>query len=592
MRRLSLTDTGFLLTEKRETPMHVAGLHLFTLPEDADEHEFLHSLADSLRATDEFQPPFGDRLKVGPLGLLGPVHWEADKSLDIDYHVRHAALPQPGRYRELFALVSRLHSQLMDRDRPLWTIHLIEGLQNRQFAIYMKFHHAAIDGVRGIHLTQSMYSADPEERMRYSPLSVQAAETYQKGLGLGLATSEEPPTERQLANVAEVVKAGFDSSVHILGALRRVAGAWTDPASPLMVPWRRVPHSPINTKVDGARRFVAQSWPFARIRAVGKALDGTFNDAVLAMCSGALRRYLTDAGGLPTESLKAMVPISLRRPDDLESSNAVGAISADLATNLRDPIRRFSSIQASMQAGKQMFQELSPVEAQLVMQVFQMPLLFLDSLGLTARFPPYSTVISNVPGPRQQLYWNGAKLEGIYPASIVLDGFALNITLVSVADHVDFGITACRRTLPQIQRFIDHLEDALVELEEATGLTGATDRPATRKSRSAAGKPAKKKKKTSASSRKSTKKKTRSGAGKSTKKRGRSSTKKAAKKKTRSSARKVAKKKARSSGKKVAKKKTRGSAKKVAKKKARTSGKKPVRKKARRKTAAKKGRRS
>jgi len=470
MRRLSLTDTGFLIAENRQVPMHVAGLHLFTLPEDADEFGFLHSLGEGLRATERFQPPFGERLKLGPLGPFGPVHWQPDEALDIDFHIRHSALPEPGRYRELFALVSRLHSVLLDRNRPLWEIHLIEGLQERQFAAYWKFHHAAVDGVRGIHLTQSMYSPDPSAEMPYSPLSVEAAETYQKTLGVTPPSPGGVPGEPELRNVAEFLKAGFDSGSHILGALRRVAGAWADPDSPLMVPWRGVPHSPINTRIGGARRFVAQSWPFARIRAVGKALDGTFNDAVLAMCSGALRRYLMGAHGLPDESLKAMVPISLRRPDDLDSSNAVGAISADLATGTSDPVRRFKAIQASMIAGKRMFQELSATEAQVVMQMLQMPLLFLDRLGLTAKFPPYSTVISNVPGPRQQLYWNGARLEGIYPASIVLDGFALNITLVTLADHVDFGITACRRTLPQVQRFIDHLEDALVELEEAAGL--------------------------------------------------------------------------------------------------------------------------
>ncbi len=481
MKRLSVIDTGFLVAEKRETPMHVAGLHLFNLPEDAEEYGFLSDLAHGLRSTEDYQPPFGDRLKFTPLGLLGPIHWEPDRSLDIDYHVRHSALPRPGRYRELFVLVSRLHSQLLDRSRPLWEIHLIEGLRDRQFAVLVKFHHAAIDGVRSIHLTQSMYSTDPRERMRYSPLSMEAAEAYQATLESRPAADGAPPTERELGNVAEFIKAGFGSGAHIVGALRRIAGAWIDPDSPLMVPWRHVPRSPINTKVDGARRFVAQSWPFARIRAVGKALEGTFNDAVLAMCAGALRRYLEDQDALPRESLKAMVPISLRRPGDLDSANAVGAITADLATQVRDPIRRFQAIQASMQAGKQMFLELSPAEAQLIMQMLQIPGLFLATLGLTARFPPYSTVISNVPGPREQLYWNGAALQGIYPASIVFDGFALNITLVTVADHVDFGITACRRTLPHVQRLIDHLEDALVELEEATGLGPAPRKRAARK---------------------------------------------------------------------------------------------------------------
>ncbi len=470
MKRLSLIDSAFLLAEKRETPMHVAGLHLFTLPKNANEHTFLHALADGLRSTDEFQPPFGDRLKLGPLGALGPAYWEPDDALDIDYHIRHSALPRPGRYRELFALVSRLHSQLLDRNRPLWEIQLIEGLQKRQFAAFLKFHHAAIDGVRSIHLTQSMYSTDPRKRVDYSPLSMQAAQRYRAHLDRRLAGLPEPPTDSELRNVADALKSAFDSGANVLGALRQIAGAWTNAKSPLTLPYRQVPRSPINTKVDGARRFVAQSWPFARIRAVGKALDGTFNDAVLAMCSGALRSYLKDQRALPKESLKAMVPISLRRPGDLESSNAVGAISADLATHLRDPASRFKAIQASMIAGKKMFEDLSVAEAQLIMQLIQVPSLLLGPLGLISRFPPYSTVISNVPGPREQLYWNGARLEGIYPASIIFDGFALNITLVTCADNVDFGITACRRSLPQVQRLIDHLEQALAELEAATGL--------------------------------------------------------------------------------------------------------------------------
>lgn len=470
MKRLSLIDAGFLLAEKRETPMHVAGLHLFTLPTGVDEQKFLHGLTDHLRSTDTFQPPFGDKLKVGPLGVLGPAYWVPDDNLDIDYHVRHSALPRPGRYRELFALVSRLHGQLLDRNRPLWEIHLIEGLQNRQFAAYMKFHHAAIDGVGSIHLTQSMYSTDRRERRRYSPLSVQAAEHYREAMEQSMPGSASPPTEGQLRSVAEVLKAQFDSGAHVFGALKRIAGAWVGVGGALSVPWRQVPQSPINSAVDGARRFVAQSWPFARIRAVGKALDGTFNDAVLAMCSGALRRYLVDQHGLPKESLKAMVPISLRPAGDVDSANAVGAMSADLATHLRDPVKRFRAIQESVRAGKEMFRELSVSEAQLVMELLQLPGLVLAPLGLTSRFPPYSTVISNVPGPRQPMYWNGARLEGIYPASIVFDGFALNITLVSYMDQVDFGIVACRRTLPQVQRLIDHLEASLVELENAAGL--------------------------------------------------------------------------------------------------------------------------
>ncbi len=480
MRQLSFTDKAFLLAETRETPTHVAGVHLFTLPSGVKQREFLHELVSVLRSTTDLQSPFGERLKMGPLGVLGPVYWEQDPNLELDYHIRQSALPRPGRYRELFTLVSRLHATPIDRERPLWEMHIIEGLQKRQFALYAKYHHAAIDGVRSIHLTQSMYSTNPRTRMHESPLSRANGERYRARLQQQLG----PPSNEQVRNVAEALKQTFDSSKHLYSALRRFTDSWVDRSGPLVQPWMDVPRSPINSSVDGARRFVAQSWPFARIRAVGKALDGTFNDAVLAMCAGALRRYLQGIGGLPDKSLKAMVPISLRRPGDMDSSNAVGAISADLATHIADPLKRFSAIQASTRAGKAMYADMSPREAELFMQLTQMPGLLLIPLGLTSRFPPYSTVISNVPGPRETMYWNGARLDGAYPASIVTEGVALNITLVSYHDQVDFGIIACRRTLPHVQRLIDNLEEALVELEDVTGLRQArTRKKSARKSR-------------------------------------------------------------------------------------------------------------
>jgi diacylglycerol O-acyltransferase / wax synthase len=472
-KKLSFLDSVFLLAENRKTPMHVGSVNLFTLPAGVDEQEFLHGVAQSLRTADEFQPPFGDRLKTGPLGVVGPMYWERDNAIDVDYHIRHSALPKPGRYRELFALVSRLHGTLLDRNRPLWELHLIEGLQNRQCAIYSKFHHAAIDGVRSMHLVQSMYSTSAQTRMTESPLSLQSGERYRAALK---QLHAEPVTDQELRNVADALKARYDSGVQMYSALKRVTDAWRGKGGPLSMPWLNVPRSAINTPVDGARRFVAQSWPLERIRAVGKALDGTFNDAVLAMCAGALRLYLQNHGELPDQSLKAMVPVSLRLAGDVESSNAVGAISADLATNVADAAARFAAIQASTHAGKAMYAGMSASEAQLLMQLIQAPGLLLMPLGLASRFPPYSTVISNVPGPRQPMYWNGAQLNGIYPASIVTEGVALNITLVTYDRNVDFGIIACRRTMPQVQRLIDYMEQSLSELEEAAGLSIRPDK--------------------------------------------------------------------------------------------------------------------
>ena len=485
MRRMPVTDAFFLLNETRETPMHVGGVNLYTLPRGVNEQDFLQELGDLLRQECEMRRPFGERLRMGPLGAAGPVGWEHDDQLDLDYHVRHSALPGPGRYRELFSLVSRLHSTLLDRSRPLWEMHLIEGLQKRQFATYIKAHHCAIDGVGAMHLTNSMLSENPRERSAVSPFSRQAAEAYKARLTAGgrRGGRHEAPAHADLQAVAELLKQQFDAAGNVAGALRRYTDVWFGRGGALSVPWRQVPRTHFNTTVSGARRFVAQSWPFDRVRAVAKAFDGTLNDAVLAMCAGALRRHLLAEGDLPAQSLKAMAPISLREEGDVDSSNAIGFITADLATQIEDPVARLRAIQTSMRAGKKQLSGMSRREVELYTILTQGPMALATVLGLGSRFPAFSTVISNVPGPRKTMYWNGARLEGIYPASIPFHGFAVNITLVSYAKSLDFGIVACRRSVPHVQRLIDYIEAALVELEDAAGLRAAASKPVRRVSR-------------------------------------------------------------------------------------------------------------
>lgn len=467
MNKLSMVDKGFLIAESREMPMHVGGLNLYTLPDGADEREFLHQLAHNLRDADALLPPFGDRLLLGRLGLAGNAYWEPDPAMDLDYHVRHSALPKPGRYRELFTLVSRLHGTLLERSRPLWEAHLIEGLQNRQFAVYTKTHHAAVDGARSMHISRSMLSADPNHMLEESPLSLQSWERYKDALRMGKRAEH---SDEELRNVADMLKSTFDSGTNLFRALRGFTQAWSGRGGDLALPHRQVPTSSLNSSVEGARRFVAQSWPFARIHAVGKAFDGTFNDAVLAMCAGALRQYLQNHAELPEQSLKAMVPVSLRQAGDVDSGNAVAAISADLATHISDPAKRIRAIRASVQAGKAFYQGMSAKEIELVSMLMQAPSMLLVPMGLVSSLPPYNVAISNVPGIRETMYWNGARMDGSYPLSIVTDGMALNITLVTYDQNVDFGIIACRRSLPQVQRLIDYMEVALQELEDAAGI--------------------------------------------------------------------------------------------------------------------------
>jgi diacylglycerol O-acyltransferase len=418
------------------------------------------------RNVGEFRKPFGEYVTTGTLGALGGLYWEEDKQLDFDYHVRRSALPRPGRYRELFALISRLHGTRLDRNRPLWEAYLIDGLKDRQFAVYLKMHHAAIDGVGGMKMVSAFCSTNKRTRRKYSPLSMEA---YQQLAQSSDKADKLVPRKRELTAVVDVLRQQFGTSLNLAGVagdyLKTVLGG----GGGLAIPFFRVPRSPISARITGARRFVAQSWSLDRVRAVGAALDGTINDTVLAMCAGALRRYLLQHDVLPQQSLKALVPVSIRNENDADSSNAIGSISADLATHLADPEQRYRQIQLSMQRGKEVLRGLSGREAELLWQLTQAPALLMSMLGLSDRFPIVSLTISNVPGSPKPLYLNGAAVDGLYPVSIPFDGMAMNITMISYNNKLDFGIVACRRSLPQLQRMIDYLEDSLAELEKVAG---------------------------------------------------------------------------------------------------------------------------
>lgn len=469
MHRLTPIDAAFLLAETRQTPMHVGGLYLFTLPEGADETEYLHSALSVLRGTEEFRRPFGHKLKMSALGAAGPTSWAKDERLDLDYHVRHSALPKPGRYRELFALCSRLHQSLLDRQRPLWETHVIEGLQERQFALYSKIHHCAIDGVGGVRLAQTILSDDPDERRDFSPFSLEAHQRMRAQLP-GRSPESTAPNDPDLRAIAEFLGAQLGVGTNLMKGLRRYARAWLKPEEDaLMSAWTRTPTTSFSTKISGGRRFVAQSYSLLRVKAVAKALGGTINDVVLAMCGGALRRYLLSRNELPDTPLTALTPVSLRTDDDDDSANAVGALTANLATHIADPEQRYRLTQASMDDGKSLLKTMNAKEIMLFSQMTAAPAVLIGMLGLGDRFPPFSTVISNVPGPRSRVFWNGARLDGMYPVSAVYHGFALNFTLLSNGDQLDFGVVACRSSVPSCQRIIDDIEASLCELEAVAG---------------------------------------------------------------------------------------------------------------------------
>lgn len=445
------TDAVFLLGESREHPMHVGGLQLYEPPPGAGP-EFVREFTDALIASDEFQPTF----RKHPATILGgitPMAWAYDDEVDVDYHVRRSALASPGRVRELLELTSRLHTSLLDRHRPLWELYVVEGLKDGRFAMYCKMHHALIDGVSAQKLMQRSLSNDPEDTEIRAPWS------------LPVRKRKPSPTSRlgSLVRTAGSVAALGPSTV----SLARAALL----EQQLTLPFG-APRTMFNVKIGGARRCAAQSWSVDRIKSVKRAAGVTLNDVVLAMCSGALRYYLLEQDALPDTPLVAMVPVSLRREDEADAGgNLVGAILCNLATDADDPAQRLQAVSESMRNNKKVFSELPRVQA-LALSAMNMGSLALAAVPgwVNSTSPPFNLVISNVPGPQEQLYCGGARLDGNYPLSAILDGQALNITLVSNAGNLDFGLVGCRRSVPHLQRLLAHLESSLKDLEQAVGV--------------------------------------------------------------------------------------------------------------------------
>ncbi|MFN8018036.1 MAG: wax ester/triacylglycerol synthase family O-acyltransferase [Acidimicrobiales bacterium] len=457
MRLVAAPDLPFLLTESRSTPMHVGGLQVFELPPDAPPG-WLREQHQAMVAHEDIAPLFRQRpYRSLRTGLAWA--WEEDTELDIEYHVRHSALPEPHRVRELLAVGSRWHGSLLDRQRPLWEFHLVEGLEGNRFAAYTKVHHAMVDGVSALRLLERWLSPDPTAQV---PPAWAARPRKARGAGQAMASPGDLLVDTA-KGALEVV--GLTPAV-----LRSVRRAMDEELAAFPF---KAPPTMLNVHITGARRVAADTWSLSRVKAVAKASDATLNDIVLAMCAGALRRYLDEQGALPDEALTAMVPVSLRT-DDSAGGNAVGAVITSLATDTEEPSWRLDRIKQSMAIAKDAMRSLTPVQQLAVSALTLAPAPLVSLLGGGEGFrPPFNVVISNVPGPRHELFLNGARLQGIYPVSIPYHGQALNITLTSYVDNLEIGLTGCRRRVPHLQRLLTHLESSLVELELAVGLRGS-----------------------------------------------------------------------------------------------------------------------
>jgi diacylglycerol O-acyltransferase len=464
MKRLKPMDAAWLYVDTVDTPMQVACMAIFSIPDDAPEG-FLRNLVAEMRSVQTFASPFNLKLRSPKAKAFVPA-WVEDYKIDLDYHLRHSALPAPGGERELGILVSRLHSHPLDFNRPLWEVHVIEGLANNRFALYLKMHHSLVDGVGGMRMLQRMLSPDPKAGSLAPPWAVGS------GAGrLSRGRKERIGPKAQLLQFAEGAKAQLEIAPTVakaLGHVLRNSVRSTDAQEGM--PFSG-PRSALNAKVSAQRRFATQHYSLERVRAVAKAADVSINDVFLGLCSSALRRYLVEINALPNKPLTAGVPVSVRPADDQNAGNAISFIIANLNTHYADPLQRLRAIRESTQIAKEHLQALPKAGIDSYTLIYMAPFILQLIAGLGGKLRPmFNVTISNVPGPDRTLYFNGARMEQMYPVSLLMHGQALNITSVSYAGQFNIGFTGCRDALPHVQRMAVHTGEALEELEELLGL--------------------------------------------------------------------------------------------------------------------------
>lgn len=468
MELISPVDLALLIGEIGSRTLHVAALMVFDPAEDQQETFVESGYRRALTCTRVH--PALMRRPGARLSTAGLPTWETVDRLDMSRHLQWSVLLPPAGDTELHRLVARLHEGRIDRSGPLWNAHLIEGLSEGRFALYVKIHHALLDGMSGIRLVERSLSADPRERGMPVPLTCDGGEASTSVVPDG--TGSLSRSIRRAHDLAE----GMVTAVDILGKALfgeagKVAAGLRSEATvlPMQAPW-----SVLNSRITPARTFSARSWPKTRIRSVQDATGASSGDVILAMCAGALRTYLLERGELPDAPLIALVPVAHRRRTDADSGgNAVGLALCNLGTNLADPLDRLDLIVRSMTAAKKRIHEQG-LYPSLVTAVPDLVPNLTTMLPLAPHLrPTFNLVVSNIPGPRQRLYWNGAPLRQLYPVSVVFDGIDLNITICHYAGELQFGCIGSPESVPHIERLTEVLEEALCDLETATVTEGS-----------------------------------------------------------------------------------------------------------------------
>ncbi len=463
MQTLSMSDAMFLYTESKETPSHVAGLTIVELDETY-EGSFYEAYKQVLKDRIHEVPIMKWRMEDAPLELEYP-RWIEEDELDWDYHIRSTSLDRPGSDEQLWDKIGRLHSQLLDRSKPLWEHHIIEGLSGNRVAVYSKIHHACVDGQAGQQLQQVLFDATAEPRGPLSEEQLQKYPFYRKtdraapGL-MGTITRKviadltKKPMLLEAPKLFNMARKAYEKRDELKNALPGTA-----------------PKTILNVPVSAQRSFATGSVPLSAMKKVKNATGTTLNDVTVSICGGALRRYLNAKRALPAETLICGAPVAL--PQKGNSSNNVSMMMLPYHTEIADPVERLQAVHigaVKAKAATAAMLEVTDAGPEMVLPAG----IARRAMGLFARpeiagsgRAPMNVVMSNVPGSPVPFYVAGARVVANYPVSIPMHGQAMNITSISYEDRMDFGVIACAKVMRQPRELMALIEDEFATLYEA-----------------------------------------------------------------------------------------------------------------------------
>jgi diacylglycerol O-acyltransferase / wax synthase len=500
VKKLSSLDASFLYLETPEMPMHVGSMAIFRLPSDY-KGDFFEDFKAMIASRLHLAPILKARLEKTPLDIDHPSFVEDDQ-FDIDRHIFRGSLPAPHDRATLERIVGWMHAKLLNRARPLWEFYVFEGMKDNEIGLYSKMHHACIDGGAGAALTSMIYDVTPIPRQVDPPAARPKVDQEPRDIAATLLDSyqqlwSEPLRAAAAAKSIELPRSGksdlgsilFDNAMFqiesavkfaanipaMMKSVSDIMGKIADPKSREGLASMLSPPSILNKSISSERSFAGTSISLSRAKALAKQSGGKLNDVVLALASGVVRRYLLQQGALPAKSMTAAVPISLREEGNTESNNQVFGMICSIATNVEDPKERLAAIIAQSTKSKEMSHPLRALMPQvsnvsmlgtpILVQI--MALLYSRS-NLSDVLPPAANItVSNVPGPRQTLYAAGAELLHIFPVSISTHGLALNITVQSYRDQLDFGFIAGANIIPHVELLCDMLPGEFAALEAA-----------------------------------------------------------------------------------------------------------------------------